>query len=308
MPKILLFSQRYSELVDFGNGESKDYICGEIEWQTKKRIISLMLEFSEPQVLQPNRYDNYEVKTDALTIAVSRLNEHIGYELFALNHPFSTNIFMGDAEEQLAARFSFTPHLFDLIELQYNELSRKEAVDFQDRLNAHLADNNVPWLLCDGRMIKIDAKQFELDMKAKALERLNILKSSEPEFQSAFDELMRSCESYEKSEYADAILYAEKSYESTLKVICNVAKGNADQLCQNYTTNILGSGLPHQMKAEGFKEKVMMSLPYIRNNTTAGHGAGSNTAAIPKPMANLAINLSAALITFLVERYAENES
>ena len=308
MPKTLLFSQRYSELIDFGNGESKDYICGEIEWQTRKNIVSLMLAFAEPQIIEPNRYDNYQVKTDALAIAVARFNDYIGYALLDSRQFFSTNIFMGNIEDQLAGTLPFTPHLFDLIELQYDELSEKEAADFQAQLNALLRDENVPWLLCGGRMVKIDAKQFELDMKAKALERLNILKDSEPEFQSAFDELMRSCESFEKAEFADAVLYAEKSYESTLKVICNVAKGAADQLCQNYLANILGSDLPPQMKADGFKEKVMMSLPYIRNNTPSGHGAGSNATAIPKPMANLAINLAAALITFLVEQYAESKA
>ena len=304
---MVLFSQRYSELIDVGNGESKDYICGEIEWKTKKRIAALMLEFAEPQRIQPNRYDNYQVTTDAFEVAISRFNDYIGYELFDSGRFLSTNVFMGDAEEQLAARFSFSPYLFDLIELQYDELSNNEAASFQSQLNTLLCDENIPWLLCDGRMIKIDAKQFEVDIKSKALEKLNILKDSEPEFQSAYEELMRSCEFYEKAEYNDAVLYAEKSYESALKVICNVAKGAADQLCQNYLANILGSKLPSQMKSEGFKERVMMSLPYIRNNTTAGHGAGLNTAAIPKPMANLAINLAAALITFLVEQYAENQ-
>lgn len=308
MPETLLFSQRYSELVDYGNGESKDNICGDIEWKIKRYIISLMYEFAEPQIIQPNRYDSYEVKTNAFESAVSRFNNYIGFKLFDSQHFLSTNIFNGDAEEQLATRFSFTPHLFDLVELQYNELSGNEASAFQGKLNSLLRDGNVPWLLYDGKMTKIDAQQFELEMKSKALEKLNILKGNEPAFQAAFEELMRSCESYEKAEYADTILYAEKSYESALKVICNIAKGTADQLCQNYLTNILSNDLPQQMKAEGFKEKVMMSLPYIRNNTPSGHGAGLNTTAIPKPMANLAINLSAALITFLVEQYAVSQA
>jgi hypothetical protein len=215
---------------------------------------------------------------------------------------------MGDSDQQLAARFSFTPHLFDLLELQYDELSEKEAADFQAQLNELLRGEEVPWLLCGGKMVKIDAKQFELDMKAKGLERLNVLKDSEPKFQAAFDELMRACEFLEKAEYADAVLYAGKSYESTLKVICNVAKGTAEQLCKNYAGNILSGNLPSQISAEGFKEKVLMSLPYIRNNTPSGHGAGSSPVEIPKQMANLAINLAAALIAFLVEQYATSKA
>ena len=35
---MMLFSKRYSNLIEFGNGESKDYICGEIEASMKKFV------------------------------------------------------------------------------------------------------------------------------------------------------------------------------------------------------------------------------------------------------------------------------
>lgn len=49
-------------------------------------------------------------------------------------------------------------------------------------VNAVLRDNDVPWIITDGVMIKIDAKQFEQDLKRKALEQLHELTDSAPVF------------------------------------------------------------------------------------------------------------------------------
>ncbi len=47
----------------------------------------------------------------------------------------------------------------------------------------------------------------------------------------------------------------------------------------------------------------MMSLPFIRNNSGSDHGAGAKDIIISKPMAKLALNLAAALNTYLIEEY-----
>ena len=60
------------------------------------------------------------------------------------------------------------------------------------------------------------------------------------------------------------------------------------------------------MTKEGFKDKVMMSLPFVRNNSGADHGAGAQKVIISKAMANLAINLAASLNTYLLEEYDES--
>ena len=57
------------------------------------------------------------------------------------------------------------------------------------------------------------------------------------------------------------------------------------------------------MTKEGFREKVLMSLPYIRNNSAADHGAGAVPIQISKELAKLALNISASLCTYLIENY-----
>lgn len=170
-------------------------------------------------------------------------------------------------------------------------------------VNNVLRDNDVPWIIADGVMIKIDAKQFEQDLKRKALEQLHELTDSAPVFQSAYDELIKAVEFLEKDNYAEAVTNAGKSYESVMKIICGADRGNADALTQK----ILSDGhitLPTAMNGNGFREKVLMSLPFIRNNSAA-HGAGMNSEDLTRPLANLAVNLAAALDTYLIEEYSE---
>lgn len=295
----MTFSQRYKDLIDFGNGESKDEICGDMDFTIKQKIVKALEDFREPQKYHPNRYDSFEETTDALEIAANKVNDLAGYPVANLAAmDFNP---MGDSSVVLASMF--TPFLFDLIELQYEALSESEKEPFRMAVNNVLRDNDVPWIIADGVMIKIDAKQFEQDLKRKALEQLHELTDSAPVFQSAYDELIKAVEFLEKDNYAEAITNAGKSYESVMKIICGADRGNADALTQK----ILSDGhipLPTAMNGTGFREKVLMSLPFIRNNSAA-HGAGMNSEDLTRPLANLAVNLAAALDTYLIEEYSE---
>lgn len=294
----MIFSERYKDLIDVGHGESKDYICGEIAFAVKKKISEVLFDFAEPTIIKPNRYDNYEFYTNAFNIATGKLNEIVGVPVIQLRK----NMFDEFKNQDIFGSI-FTPWLFDLIELQYVELSEGEKVDFQSAINTAFQYNTIPWLLCDGKLIKIDAQQFECDLRAKALMALNELKDSDTKFQAAYDELMKACEFLEKGTYAEAIANAGKSYESVLKVICGLQKGNADGLTKEYVNKILNN-LPATMKNDGFRDKVLMALPFIRNNSSSDHGAGEVLAIMTKPLAKLAINLSATMNTYLIEEYS----
>lgn len=295
----MIFSQRYKDLIEFGNGESKDEICGDIDFTVKQKIVKALEDFREPQKYHPNRYDSYEETTDALEIAANKVNDLVGYPVANLAAmDFNP---MSDSSVVLASMF--TPFLFDLIELQYEALSDSEKEPFRMSVNAVLRDNDVPWIITDGVMIKIDAKQFEQDLKRKALEQLHELSDSAPVFQSAYDELIKAVEFFEKDNYAEAITNAGKSYESVMKIICGADRGNADALTQKILSDSHIT-LPTTMNVNGFREKVLMSLPFIRNNSAA-HGAGMNSEDLTRPLANLAVNLAAALDTYLIEEYSE---
>lgn len=279
----MIFSERYKELIDVGHGESKDNICGEIEFNIKKKIAEVLVRFAEPKKYQVSRYDNLEEETTALESAIERLSDILGYSIISM-FPYG----MADVESALAS--VFTPYLFDIIELQYIELSDKEKPEFEKTLNGLFAEKDIPWILHNDRLIKIDAKQFELDVKAKTLALIKELKDCDAVFQALFNELTTALEFWEKGSYAEAISNAEKSYESVLKILCNVNRGNSDKL----TKQVLGTNICNileSMTTEGFREKVLLPLLYVRNNSTASHGSGKEIVEITKEMENLSILL-----------------
>lgn len=294
----MLFSERYAELIKEENGEFVDNIYGPISDDVKADISRTMREYAEPAVIYPNRYDSYEIRTTALEIAINSFNEIKGTSYITLKH----NVFDGPMYDHLAA--AFTPFLFDVIELQYAELSAGEKSEFQSEINATFYHHDVPWLLHEGRMVKIDTVQFELDLRQKALEQLCKMKDCDPKFQAAYSELLEACDDFTAGKYSGAILNAERSYESVLKVICGIEKGTAESLTKAYMDTQAGT-LPAIMKVTGFQSNVMMALPYIRNHVSSGHGEGATPVVIKKPLAKLAINLSAAMNTYLIEEYRD---
>lgn len=293
---MMIFSKRYTELIDVEHDELKDNICGEMDLNIKRKIAEILVYFAEPQKYPVGRYNKLEEETTALESALEELSDILGYRIIL---PYG----MEGLVSELA--FVFTPYLFDIIELQYIELSEKEKPEFEKTLNELFAEKDIPWILHDGRLIKIDAKQFELDVKAKTLALIKKLKDCDGVFQAPFNELTTALEFLEKGSYAEAISNAEKSYESVLKILCNVNRGNADKLTkQVLEANICN--IPESMTTEGFREKVLLSLPYVRNHSTASHGSGKEVVEITKEMANLSINMAAALNTYLIESYVRN--
>lgn len=296
----MLFSKRYSNLISKNDIDKQHDFFGNISYATKKEIVEIMQTFSEPKKFRISRYNKETIEVDAFSYALISYNHEIGYELFnpkAMNSGYG----MPSIQDQLCG---FTACLFDVIELQYDILSSKEKKEFTSEINKTFSENDIPWLLTDGKMIKIDAKQFEADLKHKTLEKMKELTDCDPKFKSAYNELQKAIEFFSKEEYLEAIVNAEKCYESVMKIILGVEKGNAGALTNKVVNHL---NLPDTIKPAGLKDSVLMSLPFIRNNA-ASHGAGAANLSISKSLANLAINLAASLCTYLIEESKEYEA
>lgn len=299
----MIFAKRYASLIFYGEEqEIRDDICGDIDYRIKQKLVSIMEDYAEPIVLHPDRYDSFNiVTTDAFIYACKQFNDIMDIPYFHIPR-------MGIPVSMYSGGLNLSGYcvafIFSVAELQYVNLSDGEKGKYSAALNSFFQEYDVQWRMLDGKMIKIDAQQFECDLKAKALAQMKELKDAEPKFQSAYTELTNAVEALEKGDYQSAINNAGKSYESILKVILGTDRGNADKLTKQYADRLLV--FPDTMKADGFREKVMMSLPYVRNNSGADHGAGAKEVVITKPMAKLAVNLAAALDTYLIEEYAES--
>lgn len=301
-----LFSERYEELLQdesnwFGGDDG-----GSVPYSAKVLIARVMEDFREPISLQPSRYDNYTVDTDALDLAIRELNESVDYRVVDLDM-----MRMGSGLDEVHALANVhTPHLFDLIELQYEELSddaENGKGGFRGEINKVLREQDIPWILVDGRLVKIDPKQFEQDLKLKTLGEMKELKDACPLYQGAYDELRKAIDFLGRGDYAEAVINAEKSYESVLKVI--LGSEPETEAANGLTKRLLEAGklsLPVGLKPEVLQSSVLMSLPIIRNKAAA-HGSGATGREMSGPMANLAVNLACALDTYLIQETTGKE-
>lgn len=304
----MLFSRRYEGL--FNCGAEEAWFGGEtycdVSYEAKVRLARVMLDFCEPVTVQPNRYDDYTTESDALTIAINELN----YEYDAKMVDLSISAMCSGTDETHALANVYTPNLFDIIELQYDELSddlENGKEGFRKEINCVFQEYDCPWHFTDGRLIKIDAKQFEQDLKQKSLELMEELKDADPVYQSAYEELRSALNFLGQGDYSEAVTNAGKSYESVLKVICG--SGLESSAANVLTKRVLADGklsLPGDIKDEAFQSNVLMSLPFIRNHAAA-HGAGASECGLDEPLANLAVNLACALNTYLIQETTSEE-
>ena len=147
-----LFSERYKELISFGNGEAIDNISGNVGYNAKKHLCKVMFEFAEPMRIQRNRYDSWIDNTNALTEAINHLNEHMEIPVIDLR----AADFSPCPKEELLASF-FTPFVYDVIEYQFEELSNGEKAPFQAAINDSLRKDNLSFRLSDSGLIELQA-------------------------------------------------------------------------------------------------------------------------------------------------------
>lgn len=156
-PKITwpenLFSERYKELIEYGNGPSVDHISGVVSWDTKRHFSEIMIEFRQPIQIQPNRYESRTERTDALEVAIDRLRN---YDIGLVVDLQYAQILPGGVEGAIAAQF--TPALFDIIELQHDELSDDEKAEYRAKINAEFTKSNLPFQLNAYGLIEHTAK------------------------------------------------------------------------------------------------------------------------------------------------------
>lgn len=229
-----LFSERYKDYINYGNGVPEDRISSTVTFSAKKRLSKVMFEFSEPIRIQRNRYDNWVDNTDALTEAISRFNIFLEITMIDL----SMCDFSATPQEDVLAS-QFTPFLFDVIEFQFDELSIKEKIPFKTEINASLKKDHVPFILSDRGLIEIlndyevlsseIIKNVDVISEAGIHDLLNeaITKHIQPTFQAHRDAVEKIWDALErlKTYYTDMDKKA-----SVNKIVNDMAGGQADYI------------------------------------------------------------------------------
>lgn len=227
-----LFSERYKSLIDRGQGEPVDNISGTINFKTKKRLCKVMLEFREPVIYHPNRYDSYTQTTDALSVAINRFNKFMDCPIIDLRDAVFSPWCPVD---ELLAQY-FTPFILDVIEFQHDELSVGEKSAFQEAVNAVFQKDNVSFRLTDRGLIEQLAEHEVLtseiitmgeqitELGLRELFDLAVEKHMEPNLQSHKDAIEKLWDVLERLK----TYYTESDKRKSVEKIVNDMSGGQE--------------------------------------------------------------------------------
>ena len=119
-----------------------------------------------------------------------------------------------------------------------------------------------------------------------------------PAFTSANKEYLEALAHYRKTEYADCLSKCGSSFESVMKVICDLKSWSYKQT--DTASTLLSTILPKTSLDTFFKEPLTL-IATVRNRLSSAHGAGTAQRVVSKQVANYAINATASAILLLVE-------
>lgn len=169
-------------------------------------------------------------------------------------------------------------------------------------LNYRLREHRLGYQFEEEKIIRVDSQFIHAEIVKPAIALLH-----EVGFAGASEEFLQAHEHYRAKRYPEAIAGALKSFESTMKGICDVskwtyldsatAKGLIDVI---FSKELIPSSLASQFS--GLRSVLESGLPTVRNKQ-GGHGQGKDQVAIPAHLAAYALHLAASNIVMLIEAH-----
>jgi hypothetical protein len=174
-----------------------------------------------------------------------------------------------------------------------------------EELNGRFREHGIGYEFAGGEIVRVDSKYLHAEAVRPALE---LLHGAGKGFAGPLQEFMKAHEHYRKGESKDAITWALKAFESTLKAICtargwafNPQKDAAKELLDIvFTNNLVPPFLQNQFRA--LRSVLESGVPTVRNKTS-GHGQGPAPTSVPDHLTRYALHLTASNIVFLIESH-----
>lgn len=190
--------------------------------------------------------------------------------------------------------FAYPQHVLDALEAFYRLLSDEYKHPFLVEINAVLTEENSSWRMSDERMYLVDSRFLE------ALKNQIEDEMKQAEFFGAHEEFNDALSNLLSGDIDDAIHKANCAFESALKSLLEQSEGAADDLLKylRNKTDLLGAVSEKVQSA--ITSKVLLGLPVLRNKI-GGHGQGPKPIDVPRAYGDLAINLAATYIKFLLD-------
>jgi hypothetical protein len=185
------------------------------------------------------------------------------------------------------------------------EMGIGDPDDAIEELNIRFRQAGFGYQFEAGQIIRVDSHLLHSDVVKPALVLL-----SDPRFEGAQHEFLSAHAHYRAGEYEDAIVDANRAFESTMKAICDIRgwipKGDrAADLIKVVRTN----GLLPDYLDQSFDQLIATlrsGLPQVRNEV-GGHGQGAVPRETPGYIAGYALHIAAANIVLLAEALKSTE-
>jgi AbiJ N-terminal domain 4 len=324
-----LFSRRQKSIQD-ESSEIQEY---DILPETLKKQILLILKEAIGHVNEKRGIYNYERDKDIIITVLSALREEYG-ELNLLSStkiPQSELYNPDDPSDEYCYFFLYskdTMKLIDFIELSFSELQKHDDDDLLkeagivckspfswsehdlievsiDKLNTRFADHKVGYQFENGQIILVNSQFIHTEVVKPALQVL-----SNPVFRGAQDEFLKAHEHYRHGRHKEALSECLKSFESTMKIICDL-KGWTYNSDKSTSKNLIDICFANELIPKYWSEhftsiRVMLvaGVPMVRNRQ-GGHGQGAVVVEVPAHIVAYALHMTAATIVFLVEAYEQ---
>ena len=264
------------------------------------RLWSLLEKYDTTIYTQDKTGYNYNI--DLLEKLETELKSELGLESL-LSYPEDNNSKARSSNlSDFVLRGNYPPYLLDAIELFFDSpIDNKE--EFQKEFNQIMEESNLQWRMANGKIFPVDSSYIDEFIIQKTYFLVKQVK-----FYGALQEFEKARVDLINGDFSGAIQNAYLAFESTKKGVLNVTKIKPGDL----TRKLIDSGIVPEYYTgflQSFEDNILRAPDKMRNDELgSGHGQGKEINNIPKSFAELAINLSAVLINFLIKRYLEINS
>lgn len=206
-----------------------------------------------------------------------------------------------DVEKQLdVVELSF--RYIGRITRKFDYLGKRNASESADaainELNARFKEHGIGFQFVEGEIVRVDSELLHSEAVKPALRLLN-----DKNYQGAQQEFLSAYEHYRHGKHKEALNDCLKSFESTMKAICDKRKWpyqkNATskaliQVCFDH--NLVPSFWQQQLSSlRGILES---SIPTGRNKLS-GHGQGTRPTTVPDYLVGYMLHMTASTLVFL---------
>lgn len=185
--------------------------------------------------------------------------------------------------------FRSTLDYYSVMELTMSEVQAIEE------LNLRFKENGVGYEFLNGMIIRKDSEILHEEVTKPALYLLQ-----EKEFKGALQEFLQAHDHFRKGNYSESVLYAGKSFESTMRTI-----GDREEwgLTGKENASDLISTLVKKEVIPSYFQTALQGLGTVRNKVA--HGQGEDEVMVPEYFVNYALHLCGTNIVMLIEAYKE---